>query len=82
MPTFVETAVSDFTLSPQERRNRQEIMEAMHTVHQALKLLTNSHSALTSDLKSRQIVISSRESLAKIQTYVEKTFASSPTSPL
>ena len=81
MPSYVDSAKFDFSLSPQERRERQEVMDAMKTVNQALKLLAKSQNEITSDLKSRQIVISSRESLAKIQTFVDKTFASTLSPP-
>ncbi|MCX6117842.1 MAG: hypothetical protein NT027_09885 [Proteobacteria bacterium] len=76
MASFVDATISNYSLSPSERKNRQEIMEAMSTVQQALKLLTATQNEFPKDLKSRQIVISSHESLAKIQTYVEKTFSS------
>jgi hypothetical protein len=74
MASFVESTKADFSLSPSERKQRQEIMEAMSVVQEAIKLLGRRMAVDDLDLRSRTIVTSSKESIQKIQSYVEKTF--------
>lgn len=78
MPTYVENSLSNFALSPTERRQRQEIMEAMTTVQSAIKLLSERQDALATDLKSHTIVASSQQCVARLQSFVEQSFASQP----
>ena len=73
MNSYVQTSKSNFSLSPQERRQRQEIMEAMQTVQSALDLLSKRHDDLSADLKSHKIMISSQQCMAKLHSYVEQT---------
>ncbi|MCX6124415.1 MAG: hypothetical protein NTV34_06650 [Proteobacteria bacterium] len=73
MPTFVDSSKTDFTRTPHERRQRQELSDAMATVKSALDLLTERHDALSADLRSRTIVTSSKQCLSKLQTFVDQT---------
>lgn len=74
MATFVETTKMDFSLSPQERKQRQEIMEAMQTVQSALNLLSTQQSEVSTDLKAHKILAVSQQCMAKLQSFVEQTF--------
>lgn len=77
MKTYVETSRTDFSLSPLERRQRQEIMAAFQTIQSAIELLSKQQDPLSCDLKTRTILTSSQQCMAKLQSFVEQTLNTS-----
>jgi hypothetical protein len=75
MPTYVDSLRKDFTLSPTERKQREEIMEAMETVQAAITLLQNQTDLVNQDLKTRKIISASVLHMAKIHAYVANSLS-------
>lgn len=74
MQTFADPSKANFSLSPQERRQRQEIMTAVRTVQSALDILSKKQDHVSTDLQSRHIVSTSQQCMAKLQSFVEQAF--------
>jgi hypothetical protein len=75
MRIMTEASISDFSLTPQERRQRSEIIDAMHTLQSAVQLLCQRQGNELPDLKSRTVVAASQQSLMKLKNFVEQSFS-------
>ena len=75
MRIMTEASINDFSLTPQERRQRSEIMDAMHTLQSAVQLLCQRQGSELPDLKSRTVVAASQQSLTKLKNFVEQSFS-------
>lgn len=75
MRTLPETPVNEFSLSPQERRQRTELLDAMQNLQSAVHLLCQRPSNEVADLKTRTVVAASQQSLAKLKSFVEQSFS-------
>lgn len=78
MRMMPESSINDFAMTPQARRQRTEILDAMQNLQSAVHILCQRPSTELSDLKTRTVVAASQQSLAKLKTFVDQTFA--PTS--
>lgn len=79
MRIMPETSVSEYSLTPQARRQRTELLDAMQNLQSAVHLLCQRPSTELADLKTRTVVAASQQSLAKLKSFVEQSF-SPPTS--
>lgn len=77
MRIMPELSVNDFSLTPQERRQRLEILDAMHNLQSAVHLLCQRQGTELVDMKTRTVVAASQQSLAKLQNFVEQSFSTS-----
>lgn len=75
MRIMTDASINDFSLTPQERRQRSEIMDAMHTLQSAVQLLCQRQASELPDLKSRTVVAASQQSLTKLKNFVEQSFS-------
>lgn len=76
-----DPSVNDFSLTPQARRQKVEIMDAMQNLQSAVHLLCQRSNNDLGDLKTRTVIAASQQSLAKLKTFVEQSFIS-PQSPV
>lgn len=77
MRILPETSVNEFSLTPQARRQRSELLDAMQNLQSAVHLLCQRPSTELADLKTRTVVAASQQSLAKLKSFVEQSFSSS-----
>lgn len=71
---FLRSDVSEFLLSPTERKQRQDLMSALSTLQAAVKELQGRVDQTQPNLRSREIISNSNKAITVLKTYVDRQY--------
>jgi hypothetical protein len=70
------SGVSEFVLSPAERRQRQDVLTALATLQAAVSELQNRSDDHQPNLRCREILQQSGKAIGTLKTFVDRQFES------
>lgn len=71
---FQRSDVSDFLLSPMQRKQRQDLQSAIATLQDAIKELQARADSNQLSLRCRDVISNSNRAISVIKTYVSQQF--------
>jgi 2-polyprenyl-6-methoxyphenol hydroxylase-like FAD-dependent oxidoreductase len=69
--TFVNSGIHEFSLSPYERKRRQELAGAVHVIQNAIQELQSRLENDEPNLRARELVLNSSKALSTIKQMMD-----------